>query len=123
MFVKTASILVPGGLDINDFEQVKDVFALAEWADEAILDFSELSSISATVLGALIAMVNRMVGHNRLGVVRIVGANAGILRIFRLCRAESLFDLSACIEPASTVPFVSDAGRAALRGSDRVYVN
>jgi anti-anti-sigma regulatory factor len=94
VFAKTASIRLPANLVIDDIDEIQALLAPAEWADEAIVDFSELPAISATVLGALLALVNGMAARNRLGVVRIVGANPRILRIFKLCRADSLFDLS-----------------------------
>ena len=94
MFLKTASIRVPADLNVSDFDEVEEMFRPAEWVDEAILDFSELPAISATVLGCLVNVVNRMVGRNRLAIVRIVGANSEILKIFKLCKAETLFDFS-----------------------------
>jgi anti-anti-sigma regulatory factor len=103
MLVKTASIRVPADLNISDFDEVEEMFRPAEWVDEAILDFSELPAISATVLGCLVNVVNRMVARNRLGIVRIVGANAGIVKIFKLCNAETLFDFSEATGGASHV--------------------
>jgi anti-anti-sigma regulatory factor len=110
VFVKTASVRLPANLDIEDVDEVKAVLGAAEWADEAVVDFSELPAISATVLGALVSLMNRMVEHNRLGVIRIVGANAATLRILQLCRADTLFDLSG-------------ARRAAFPKVERVYAN
>jgi len=94
MYLKTASIKLRSDLDVADFDSVRTALAPAERADEAVVDFTELAFISATVLGCLVAVVNSMVAHNRLGVVRIVGANDRIMKVFRLCNAETLFDFS-----------------------------
>jgi anti-anti-sigma regulatory factor len=110
VFVKTASVRMPANLDIDDVDRVKALLAPAECADEAIVDFSELPVISATILGALVSLMNRMVERNRLGVVRIVGANPSTLQVLKLCRADSLFDLSGA---SGTAPFKAD----------RVYAN
>lgn len=110
MFVKTVSIRIPSGLAVDDVTEVESLFAPAEWADEALLDFSELPSISATVLGAMLSLLNRMVAHNRIGVVRITGANPRILRVFALCRADSLFD-------------VSDSRSKPFENTSRIYTN
>jgi anti-anti-sigma regulatory factor len=92
MFLRTATVRLPAGLDVCDLAAIQELFRSAESADQAILDFSELLAVSPQLLGALITLVNRMVGHNRLGLVRIVGANPGIVRIFELCHAETLFE-------------------------------
>jgi anti-anti-sigma regulatory factor len=112
MFVKTASIRVPGALNIDDFDAVRELLAPAEWADEAVIDFSEVGAINATVLGCLIVVINRMVERNRLGIVRIVGANASILRIFELCHAETLFDFASPQTPLAPSPW-----------GERIYAN
>jgi len=60
------------------------------------VDFSDVQAISPELLRALIGLVNQMIAHNRLGVVRILGASPSIVKIFELCNAETLFDFADC---------------------------
>jgi anti-anti-sigma factor len=98
MYVKTTSIDLHGELDISSRDTLREILRPAGSADEAILDFSDVTFIDASALGCLVAVVNRMVENNRLGIVRVVGASRQVLSVFHHCRLDMVFDLSGSAE-------------------------
>lgn len=84
-----------GDFDFSRKGELEQLLAAAAKADLAVIDLRDVSYLDSSVLTSLMGLKKRLDSHPQPGIVRIVGANESLRRIFTICGLERYFEFSA----------------------------
>ena len=93
-------VTLRGEYDIARKDELNAALAAADRADLAVIDLEHVTYLDSTAIGALIALKKRMASNGRRGDIRIEGASPTILRVFKLCALDRVFEIVAGAAPA-----------------------
>lgn len=95
------NLRLPSALDVNDFDRLNeqllasfDAYPAGRW----VLDVSAVAYMGSAVLGLLVNIRQRALRSG--GQVVLCGLSPGLLRIFRTCCMERLFEICRTQEDA-----------------------
>lgn len=84
---------MPGEYDLADKDRLSKMLLPGETADMVIIDMSNTGYIDSTALHCLVHLKTQLL--ERGGVVKLVGANANISKLFKITGLDGLFEISA----------------------------
>ena len=92
MTLKT--IKLTGDLDFSRKPEIESLLKEAHYSDIAVLeDVQDAAYLDSCTLGCIVSLKNTMRKNGTAGVIRVVGANRSIVRIFEICGLDKSFEL------------------------------
>ena len=90
---EVAVLKLQGSLEISIHKDLKDQLlkTASEYEDDMVLDFSEVTFIDSSCLGAIVSVTKEL--RNQKGNVKIVNLTDDVYSIFQITRLDKVFQI------------------------------
>jgi anti-anti-sigma factor len=88
------ALSLEGAFDVSSQLALKRQLSVAERADAAIIDISQVTYAGTTLFNALIALRKAMRRHGGTGAIRLTGTNAHMRKLLAVTCLDRLFEVA-----------------------------